>query len=54
MAGLAINLVQVYRTGRALHWEFLRLRTGHEGPALSSPAHASISLAMRQIEIEVV
>jgi hypothetical protein len=25
MAGPAINLVQVYRTGLPLHWEFLRL-----------------------------
>jgi hypothetical protein len=30
MAGPAINLVQVYRTGLPLHWEFLRLRTGFE------------------------
>jgi hypothetical protein len=32
MAGLAINLVRVYRTGRANHWEFLRLWTGFELP----------------------
>jgi hypothetical protein len=30
MAGLAINPVQVYRTGRANHWEFFCLRTGFE------------------------
>jgi hypothetical protein len=30
MAGLATDLVQGFRTGRALHWEFLRLRTGFE------------------------
>jgi hypothetical protein len=33
MAGLAINLVQVYRTGLPLHWEFLRLWTGFELPS---------------------
>jgi hypothetical protein len=33
MAGLATNLVQVFRTGRDLHWEFLRLRTGFELPS---------------------
>jgi hypothetical protein len=33
MAGLATNLVQVFRTGRANHWEFLRLRTGFELPS---------------------
>jgi hypothetical protein len=33
MAGLAINLVQVYRTCRDLHWEFLRLWTGFELPS---------------------
>jgi hypothetical protein len=33
MAGPAINLVQVYRTGLPLHWEFLRLRTGFELPS---------------------
>jgi hypothetical protein len=32
-AGLAINLVQVYRTGLPLHWEFLRLWTGFELPS---------------------
>jgi hypothetical protein len=30
MAGPAINPVQVYRTGRDLHWEFLRLWAGFE------------------------
>jgi hypothetical protein len=30
MAGLAINPVQVNRTCRDLHWEFLRLWTGFE------------------------
>jgi hypothetical protein len=30
MAGMAINPVQVYRTGLPLHWEFLRLWTGFE------------------------
>jgi hypothetical protein len=30
MAGLATDLVQVFRTGRANHWEFLRLWTGFE------------------------
>ena len=30
MAGPAINPVQVYRTLRDLHWEFLRLSTGFE------------------------
>jgi hypothetical protein len=29
-AGLALNPVQVYRTLRDLHWEFLRLWTGFE------------------------
>jgi hypothetical protein len=33
MAGLAINPVQVYRTSRAVYWEFLRLRTGFELPS---------------------
>jgi hypothetical protein len=33
IAGLAINLVQVFRTGRDLHWEFLRLWTGFELPS---------------------
>jgi hypothetical protein len=33
MPGLAINLVQVHRTGRANHWEFLRLWTGFELPS---------------------
>jgi hypothetical protein len=36
MAGLAINLVHVFRTGRANRWEFLRLWTGFE---LSSSCH---------------
>jgi hypothetical protein len=30
MAGLAIDLVQVFSTLRDLHWEFLRLWTGFE------------------------
>jgi hypothetical protein len=30
MAGLAINPVQGFRTGRANHWEFLRLWAGFE------------------------
>jgi hypothetical protein len=30
MAGLGNDPVQVYRTGRANHWEFLRLWTGFE------------------------
>jgi hypothetical protein len=30
MAGLAINLVQVFSTLPDLHWEFLRLWTGFE------------------------
>jgi hypothetical protein len=33
MAGPAINLVQVYRTLRDLHWEFLRLWTAFELPS---------------------
>jgi hypothetical protein len=33
MAGLAINPVQVFRTGLPLHWEFLRLWTGFELPS---------------------
>jgi hypothetical protein len=33
MAGPGNNPVQVYRTGRANHWEFLRLRTGFELPS---------------------
>ena len=33
MAGLAINPVQVFRTCRDLHWEFLRLWTGFELPS---------------------
>jgi hypothetical protein len=49
MAGLCKNLVQFFSTGRDLHWEFLRLWTGFE-----LPAHAPISLDMRQVEIEIV
>jgi hypothetical protein len=45
MAGPGVNPVQGFRTLRAGHWEFLRL----VGPALSSPAHGLISLAMGQI-----
>ena len=30
MAGPAINPVQVFRTGCAVHWEFLRLWSGFE------------------------
>jgi hypothetical protein len=33
MAGLGNNLVQGFSTGRANHWEFLRLRTGFELPS---------------------
>jgi hypothetical protein len=33
MAGLGNNLVQVFSTGRDLHWEFLRLWTGFELPS---------------------
>jgi hypothetical protein len=33
MAGLGNNLVQVFSTGRANHWEFLRLWTGFELPS---------------------
>jgi hypothetical protein len=33
MAGLGNNPVQVYRTLRDLHWEFLRLWTGFELPS---------------------
>jgi hypothetical protein len=33
MAGLGKNPVQVFRTGRAVYWEFLRLRTGFELPS---------------------
>jgi hypothetical protein len=33
MAGLGNDPVQVYRTGRANHWEFLRLWTGFEPPS---------------------
>jgi hypothetical protein len=33
MAGLGNDPVQVFRTGRDLHWEFLRLRTGFELPS---------------------
>jgi hypothetical protein len=43
MAGSAINPVQVFRSGRDLHWEFLRLRTGFELPSswLTLPAYGS-------------
>jgi hypothetical protein len=33
MAGLGNNSVQGFRTGRDLHWDFLRLRTGFELPS---------------------
>jgi hypothetical protein len=33
MAGPATNPVQVFRTGRANHWEFSRLWTGFELPS---------------------
>jgi hypothetical protein len=33
MAGLGNNPVQGFSTGRANHWEFLRLRTGFELPS---------------------
>jgi hypothetical protein len=33
MAGPATNPVQVFRTGRAVYLEFLRLRTGFELPS---------------------
>jgi hypothetical protein len=33
MAGPATNLVQVFRTGRAVYLEFLRLWTGFELPS---------------------
>jgi hypothetical protein len=33
VAGLATDLVQGFRTGRDLHWEFLRLRTGFGLPS---------------------
>jgi hypothetical protein len=33
MAGPSNDPVQVYRTGRANHWEFLRLWTGFELPS---------------------
>jgi hypothetical protein len=33
MAGLGDNPVQVFATGRANHWEFLRLWTGFELPS---------------------
>jgi hypothetical protein len=43
MAGLAINPVQVFRTGRANHWEILRLWTGFElsSSCLVVPGYAS-------------
>jgi hypothetical protein len=43
IAGLGNNPVQVFRTGCANHWEFLRLWTGFELPSscLALPACAS-------------
>jgi hypothetical protein len=43
MAGLAINPVQVFRTLRDLHWEFLRLWAGFELPSswLNPPCYGS-------------
>jgi hypothetical protein len=43
MAGLGNNLVQVYRTGLPLHWEFLRLWTGFElhSSCVNLPGYAS-------------
>ena len=43
MAGPGKKPVQVYRTGRANHWEFLRLRTGFELPSscITLPDYAS-------------
>jgi hypothetical protein len=42
MAGPGNNLVQVFSTGRANHWEFLRLRTGFELPSscINLPCYA--------------
>jgi hypothetical protein len=33
MVGLGNDPVQVYRTGRAVYWKFLRLQTGFELPS---------------------
>jgi hypothetical protein len=43
MAGQATNLVQGFRTGRAVYLEFLRLWTGFELPSswLTLPAYGS-------------
>jgi hypothetical protein len=43
MAGPGVNPVQVFRTLRALHWEFLRLWTGFELPSscVNPPCYAS-------------
>jgi hypothetical protein len=43
MAGPGVNPVQVFRTCRDLHWEFLRLWTGFELPSscLNLPGYAS-------------
>jgi hypothetical protein len=43
MAGLGNNPVQSFRTGRANHWEFLRLRAGFELSSswLTLPAYGS-------------
>jgi hypothetical protein len=37
IAGLGNDPVQVFRTGRANHWDFLRLWTGFELPSDRSP-----------------
>ena len=46
MAGLAMNPVQVFSTGRAQFWEFFRLRTGFELPsscvAIINPLNGAI------------
>jgi hypothetical protein len=39
MAGLGNNPVQGFRTGRAVYWEFLRLRTGFELPSSWANLH---------------
>jgi hypothetical protein len=43
IAGPAVIPVQVFRTGRAVYWEFLRLWTGFELPSswLTLPAYGS-------------
>jgi hypothetical protein len=43
MAGLGNNPVQVFRTKRELHWEFLRLWTGFELPSswIALPGYGS-------------